>query len=255
MPDSIVPHWRVAVTRDEPADGPLSRALVAASFAPVACPVLVEAPPADVAALADAAAALAAYDWIVCASVRSVTALAAARHAPWPSGIRTAAVGPRTAAALVAAGATPAPLAGDADGADSLWTRLRAADQWPGRRVLLATTPGGRRTLAESLAAAGALVHDVDAYQMSPRPAALIAEAWRAAAPDAVVVASARVAATLVEAVGAGRLRGLAAVVAIGHSTATALTAAAVPCAVAARADFGDAVAALAAERARAVAP
>jgi uroporphyrinogen-III synthase len=217
--------------------------------------VLVEAPPPAVAALVDAAAALATYDWIVCASVRSVTALAAARRDAWPSGLRTAAVGPRTAAALVAAGATPAPLAGDTDGADSLWTQLRAADQWPGRRVLLATTPGGRRTLAESLAAAGALVHEVNAYQMSPQPAERIADAWQTAAPEAAVVASARVAAALVEAVGAGRLRGLAAVVAIGHTTAAALAAAAVPCAVAARADFGDAVAALAAERARAVAP
>jgi uroporphyrinogen-III synthase len=255
MPESIAPQWRVAVTRDEPADGPLSRALAAVSFTPVACPVLVEAPPADGAALADAAATLATYDWIVCASVRSVTALAAARRDPWPTGVRTAAVGPRTAAALVAAGASPAPIAGDTDGADSLWTRLRAADQWPGRRVLLATTPGGRRILAESLAAAGALVHEVDAYRMAPQPAERIADTWKAAAPDAVVVASARVATALVEAVGAGRLRGLAAVVAIGHTTAAALAAAAVPCAVAARADFGDAVAALAAERARAVTP
>jgi uroporphyrinogen-III synthase len=255
IPEPLVSRWRVAVTRDEAAGGALSRALVAASFTPVACPVLVEMPPADGAALADAAAALATYDWIVCASVRSVTALAAARRAPWPAGVRTAAVGPRTAAALVAAGATPLPLTGDTDGADSLWTRLRGADQWPGRRVLLPTTPGGRRTLSDSLTAAGAFVHELEAYQMTPRPARLIAEAWHTAAPDAVVVASARVAVALVEAVGAGQLCGLAAVVAIGHTTAAALAAAAVPCAVAARADFADVVAALAAERARAVAP
>ena len=249
------PRWRVAVTRDEAADGPLASALAAAQFVPVACPVLVEGPPADPAALARAGQALHAYDWIVCASARSVAALIAARRGPWPAGVRTAAVGPRTAAALVAAGAAAAPLTGEGDGAEALWARLRAADTWPGRRVLLATTPGGRRSLADSLVAAGAVVDEVEAYRMAARPARAIVEAWAAAAPDAAVVASARVAGALVEALGAAPLRTLAAVVAIGHTTAAALADAAVPCVVAARADFSEAVRALTAERARAVTP
>ena len=90
---------------------------------------------------------------------------------------------------------------------------------------------------------------------MAARPARAIVDAWAAAAPDAAIVASARVAGALVEALGAAPLRTLAAVVAIGHTTAAALADAAVPCVVAARADFGETVRALTAERARAVTP
>ena len=191
------PPWRVAVTRDEGTDGPLTRALEAERFAPVACPVLVEAPPADAAALAGAAARLDDYDWIVCASARAVRALAAARAHPWPPQVRTAAVGARTAAALRRHGASP-PLVGDDAGADALWTQLRTADAWPGRRVLVATTPGGRRTLIEALTTAGAEVDAVETYRMEARPAAAIAADWAAAAPEAAVVASPRVAEALV---------------------------------------------------------
>ena len=243
------PPWRVAVTRDEAADGPLSRALAAAAFAPCSCPILIEAPPADPEALGHAATTLDRYDWIVCASLRSVRALAHARTRPWPAGVRTAAVGAQTARALQDAGATPPPLAGDGDGADALWTRLRDADTWPGRRVLVATTPGGRRGLAEALSAAGAQVDEVETYRMEVRPAAAIVSDWRAAAPDAAVIASPRVATVLVEAVGAGALRDLRAIVAIGHTTAAALTAATVAAAIADAADFTAAARTLASLR------
>jgi uroporphyrinogen-III synthase len=244
-------RWRVAVTRDEAADGPLSRALAAGEFEPWSCPVLVERPPADPEALARLATTLDSYDWVVCASVRSVRALAHGRTRPWPAGVRTAAVGAQTARALQDAGATPAPLAGDGDGADALWTRLRDADTWPGRRVLVATTPGGRRVLAEALAAAGAQVDEVETYQMEVRPTAAIVSDWRAAAPDAAVIASPRVAAVLVDVLGASALRDLRGVVAIGHTTASALTAASVPAAIADAADFAAGVRALAGLRAR----
>jgi uroporphyrinogen-III synthase len=253
--DSPSPRWRVAVTRDEPPDGALAHALAARGFTPVSCPVLMEGPPDDGAALSRAGRALQSYDWIVCASVRSVVALATARAGPWPAGVRTAAVGAHTAAALSAAGASPAPLFGVGDGADALWAGLRDADRWQGRRVLIATTPGGRRTLADALAAAGAAVDAVETYRMTARAPAAIAAAWAAAAPDAAIVASARTAAALIGAIGAPRLAALHGLVAIGPATAAALGAAGVPCAIAARAGFADAVAALAALRAEAVGP
>jgi uroporphyrinogen-III synthase len=242
--------WRVAVTRDEPGDGPLSRALAAAGFVPGPCPVLVEQAPADPDALARAAASLERYAWVVCASARSVRALAAARNSPWPAGVRTAAVGARTARALADAGATPEPLVAEDDGADALWTQLQHADAWPGRRVLVPTTPGGRRVLVDALVTAGALVDEVEAYRMAERPAASIAGAWAAAAPDAVVVASPRVAAVLGRAVGADALRQLRGVIAIGATTAAALEALGVTAVTPARADFGAAAQALAVVRA-----
>ena len=193
-------------------------------------------------ALAHAAATLDRYNWIVCASVRSVRALAQARTPPTMAGRGAdGSVGAQTARALQDAGAIPPPIAGDGDGADALWTRLRDADRWPGRWVLVPTTPGGRRVLAEALAAAGAQVDEVETYRMEVRPAAAIASDWRAAAPDAAVIASPRVATALVEAVGAGALRDLRAIVAIGDTTAAALTAATVTAAVADAADFSAA--------------
>src|SRR5262245_50414202 len=93
-------RWRVAVVRDEPAGGRLSRALEEAGFEPRPCPVAHPAPPLDPAPLAEAARHLDRYDWVVFASQRAVDALLDAGAGPWPPGIRTAAVGPRTAAAL-----------------------------------------------------------------------------------------------------------------------------------------------------------
>jgi len=242
------PPWRVAVTRDEGRDGPLTQALKAEQFVPVACPVLVEVPPADADAVVDAAARLDDYAWIVCASARAVRALAAARGRSWPRAVRTAAVGAGTAAALRRHGAAP-PLVADGDGAEALWTALRTADAWPGRRVLVATTPGGRRTLIEALTTAGADIDTVEAYRMEARPAVAIATDWAAAAPEAAIVASPRVAEALVAAVGATALTGLRGVVAIGETTARALTNAGVAHVVADQADFRATARALAAVR------
>jgi len=230
----------VAVTRDEPAGGPLARALEAVGFVAVPCPVLVAQPPPDPGALARAATGLDAFDWVVVASARAVAALAAARGGRWPAGVRTAAVGSRTAAALRDLGAWPPPIVGEGDGAEPLWTRLRGADTWPGRRVLVATTPGGREFLADALRDAGAAVEELDTYRMAPRPMAAIAADWTAAGPDAAVIASPRVAATLIMAVGTATLTRLRALVAIGPTTAEALTRAEVACTIADRADFSE---------------
>src|SRR5829696_6312621 len=100
-----LPGWRVAVTRDEDADGPWQLALVEAGFEPIATPIAIEGPAPDSARVAAAARHLERYDWIICASARSVRAMTDARAGtPWPSDPRTAAVGPITAAAMRAAG-------------------------------------------------------------------------------------------------------------------------------------------------------
>ena len=95
---TATPRLRVAVTRDEPHDGPLSSALRAHGFEPVACRVVHEEPAPDPAALRRAAENAEDYDWLVAASARAVAALLAARDGrALPAALRGAAVGARLA--------------------------------------------------------------------------------------------------------------------------------------------------------------
>lgn len=228
---------RVAVTRDEPDDGALHVALRDLGFDPVRCVVLEQHLPADTAALKAAADLLDGFDWVICSSVRAVTAIAAARSRSWPAGVRTAAVGPRTADALINAGATPAPIIGDGDGADALWATL-SKRCWAGSRILLPADSGGRGLLGQSLREAGAIVKEIEAYRMLPRSDESIRADWAEANPDAVVIASAKVATSLAAALGVDALRALKVIVAIGPTTSAALTAAGIAHDVSPRADL-----------------
>lgn len=214
--------WRVAITRDESTDGPLNRALRDAGFVAVACPVAEERPSADPQPLLAAAGELERFDWAIFASRRAVAALAAARGKAWPRTLRTAAVGSSTAAALLEAGATSAVVAPDS-GAEALWSWLENKDDWTQRRVLIPTVAGGRRAVIDGLIAAGAQVTVIEAYRMEARPAADVAADWRAAAAEAVILASPRAVDLLVGAIGRDALADLAAIVAIGATTAVAL--------------------------------
>ena len=235
---------RVAVTRDENPEGPLAEALRRRGMVPVSCPVVVEEAVREPEALTRAARELGRYDWLIAASARAVSALMAARaNRPVPAEIRTAAVGPSTAAALQAHGAV-APLTAPGAGAAALIEVLRSADSWEGRRVLLPCAENGGRELGEAVRGFGAAVDEVVAYRTVERSPAEIVSAWSAAGADAVVVASPSAARALVRAVGAGGLRRLEPVVAIGPTTAMALVGLGVRAVVPARADF-DAVAEL----------
>jgi uroporphyrinogen-III synthase len=230
--------WRVVNTRDEGPAGPLARALEAEGLVPVPCPVLCERPAADADRLAQVVARLADYAWLVVASARSVRALQAAGLDGWPAGLRSAAVGTATASALRDAGAVPAPLVGDGDGADALWTALRTETDWHGAHVLVASTPGGRTTLPNRLREAGAVVDVVEAYRMEARPAEAIRADWQRSAADAVVLTSSRAATALAAAVGAETLARLQAIVAIGASTGDTLQALGLDAHVAPQADL-----------------
>lgn len=245
--------WRVAVTRDEPDEGPLATALRAHGLTPVACPVLVEGPPAEPARLSEIARTLEQYDWVVAASARAVRAIARARGGPWPADIRTAAVGASTAAALAEAGVARPTLVAPEAGAEALVTLLAEVD-WLERRVLVPTTPGGRTVLAEHLRAAWAIVDEVEAYAMRPRAPGDIARDWHAGTPDAAVIASPRAAELLAEAIGADALRALHAVVSIGATSRVALERLGVPSDTPAHADFTGCARLLADARRREVA-
>ena len=152
--------WPVVVTRDEPADGPLSRELQALGLGVLRWPVLSIGPAADAAALDAALARLAQFDWVVFASQHAVAAVVHRVAVP-PAGVRIGAVGARTAQALQAAG-WPVTVVPAEETAAGLVAALRALV--PGARVLF---PGGSRslpTLREGLTAAGAAVTQVEAY-------------------------------------------------------------------------------------------
>lgn len=186
------------------------------------CPIMVEGPPADSERLKTVSRNLDRYEWIVCSSVRSVRAISAARAAPWPAAVRTAAVGPITAAVMKDAGASD-PVVGDSFNAKALWQALRSREAWRARRVLVATVPGGRRDLIDGLRSAGANVDEVEAYSMHPRDAGEIRRDWQAGRPDAVLIGSASQARHLIDAVGVAALSALKAIVVIGRTTRTAL--------------------------------
>jgi uroporphyrinogen-III synthase len=229
---------RVAVTRDEGPDGPLACALRRRGLTPVCCAVVRESDSPEPERLRRAARALDRYDWLVVASARAVDALVAAgATAPLPAALRTAAVGPATAASLVAHGAQ-APRVAPQAGAAALVEVLREADAWPGRRVLLPRAANGSPELGAALRHWGAEVEEIAAYGTLERPRDEIVASWQAAAADAVVVASPSAARALVGAVGVASVRRLEPVIAIGPTTAMALVAQGVAAVVPPRADF-----------------
>ena len=112
--------------------------------------------------------------------------------AVWPPGVRAAATGPGTAAALRAAG-VPGPLiiepAADAARFDSeaLWAQV-AHEDWAGRRVLVVRGEDGRDWLADTLRERGAALEFLAAYRrLAPLPdaAGLALLAQAAAEPAA----------------------------------------------------------------------
>jgi uroporphyrinogen III methyltransferase/synthase len=177
---------RVVVTRAREQASELVARLSALGAATVEVPAIEIGDPDDGgAALAAAVSRTGDYDWVVLTSPngsrRLLAALAAAgRDARALGGVRLAAIGPGTAAALAAARLVP-DLVPERFVAESL---LEAFPVAPGRggRVLLARAAVARDVLPAGLAARGWAVDVVDAYRTRPVPlderqAAALAEA------------------------------------------------------------------------------
>ena len=145
---------------------------------PVIFPTIAVEPVESFGPIDAALEALDTYAWVVFTSANGVRHLLERREAgtaaPWPVGVRIAAVGPATARALEARGlqvdATPAEFRSDAVPA--------VLDQIAGRRVLLPRADIGRQPILDALAGAGALVHDLTVYRTVP--AAPTAHHWAA---------------------------------------------------------------------------
>jgi uroporphyrinogen-III synthase len=156
----------VVVTRDEPRDGPLGASLRARGLEVLWWPVVRICPPDDPRPLEEALAHAAEFDWIVFASRHAVEAVAP--RCPPPKGARIAAVGASTAAALRAHGWDPEVVPDEAH-ADALVAAL-AAHLAPGARVLLPASSRALPALAYGLRRLGARVVQVEAYRNEAAP-------------------------------------------------------------------------------------
>jgi uroporphyrinogen III methyltransferase/synthase len=188
---------RVLVTRARAQAAELVRSLEAAGAVAIVAPTISIVPPDDPAPLAEAAAHLDRFDWIVFASANAVDALldAAAiggRPVPDLTG-KVCAVGSRTAERLrergVAVGLVPSEFR-----AEALVDALEATSRVRDAHVLVPRADIGQPITADRLRRAGAQVTDVIAYRTvpdSPGPDAPDVRAMLAAgALDAVTFTS-----------------------------------------------------------------
>ncbi len=133
-----------------------------------ALPLIAIEPVADTSALREAWHLLPQRDLAMFVSSNAVEGFFAARPPArtWPRGLRAAATGPGTVAALVAAGVPAAqcvaPRAAPYD-SSALWAELQG-EPWAGRSALIVRGDGGRDEFAQSLRAAGAKVAFAQAY-------------------------------------------------------------------------------------------
>ena len=159
---------RVVVTRAEHQSEGLAAAFERAGARVELLPLLEVVPPADPRLLERAAAEIASYDWLVFTSANAVEAFLPFTG-PLRSGLRIAAVGPATAAALRAFGSEPHLTARKAE-AEGLAADL--APRIAGRRVLLPQAADARPALLQELKEAGAEAVAVVAYDKRLPPEA-----------------------------------------------------------------------------------
>jgi uroporphyrinogen-III synthase len=217
----------VVVTRAEERDGPLSTELKTLGL-PVLVWAAVRVLPADATALEEALSRAQSFDWIVFTSRHAVAAVTSRLSSP-PSGVRTAAVGRSTAAVLKQHG-WPVDLVPGESSAAGLVAAFAASGSARSARVLYPASSRALPTLAAGLTQLGAEVTTVEAYRTASGTALDVADcrSWIARdAVGAVTFASPSAVAELESALGREdfrRLLGRAPAVAIGPTTARALT-------------------------------
>ena len=158
---------------------------------PLLCPLIAIAPVDDTGALDAALGGIGRFAWVVFTSGNAVEAVRErlAACGGTLAGVRVAAVGPGTAAALAACGLTPAFVAG-VHTAEALAAELPIV---AGERVLIPAADIARPTLAEGLRARGALVEVVTAYrtvETAPEAGAVVIAALREGSIDALTFTS-----------------------------------------------------------------
>ncbi len=213
---------RVVVTRAAEAAEATVERLAALGAEVIAAPTLSIAPPADEGAIAAAAASIDKYRLIAFASQNAVDYfMRRLRDARALAGKTVAAVGERTAAALLARG-----IRADIVAADATAEGLAAALAGVAGPALLPRAAEGREALAEALAARGVEVDAPAAYRtvaVPPEQLAAVAAEIARGAVDAVTFGSPRTAEALLAALPDPSTLAHVIVAAIGPTTAAAL--------------------------------
>ena len=217
----------VVVTRAEERDGPLSSELRSLGLS-VLVWAAVRVLPTDTTHLDQALSHADSFDWIVFSSRHGVAAVTARLSSP-PRHVRVAAVGRATAAVLKRHG-WPVDLLAAEPGAAGLVAAFAASGCAPGARILHPASSRVLPALASGLAQLGAKVTTVEAYRTVSGTALDLEDcrSWIAReAVGAVTFASPSAVTELESALGKedfARLLGTAPAVAIGPTTARALT-------------------------------
>lgn len=218
---------RVVVTRAADQAAALSRPLAALGADVIELPAT-RVEPADPAPGLAALANRAAYGWLVITSQNGARMLSdllarSGLDGTALAGLRVAAVGPATAAALEARGVvvtvTPRRFA-----ASGLLDAMRGRDDVRGRRVLYLAAAGAREALADGLRALGAAVDVVPIYRSVPdvEGAAALRGRLLAGAIDVVTFTAGSAVRAFVDAVGADAAA-RAAIATIGPATSAAV--------------------------------
>lgn len=184
----VLAGWRVLVTRPVAQAGPLCEQLAAAGAEPVPFPVMtirfldpVRWP-----------APLESFDHALFVSANAVAAFCAqAGGQPWPAGVKTLAIGRRTATAMAAAG-IPVDLAAPSPFTSEALLALPDLQRLTDCSIVILRGRGGRELIPDTLRARGARVEAVELYarDLPEVDATPLLQRWRKHGMDAVLVTS-----------------------------------------------------------------
>lgn len=160
---------RIVVTRAREQAADLVDRLADLGADPIEASAIRIAPPRDLGPLDDACARVSSFDWIVFTSAHGVEyflsrLVAGAGDVRDLKGVRLCAVGPATAERLTRLG-IKVDLVPEEYRAEAAAAMLRAQHDLHGKRILLPRADLAREVLPRELAAAGAIVEDVEAYR------------------------------------------------------------------------------------------
>jgi uroporphyrinogen-III synthase len=159
---------RIVITRPRHQANGLVEQVSSLDAIPIQFPVIEINPVADASSLDDALLSLARYDWLVFTSANAVDVVWQRMNAlgmdQIPSGLKMAAIGPKTAAKLRNYGVTPTFVPPEYIAEAILPGLGDLKDRW----VLLPRANLARQALPEAIRAAGGIAHEIVAYHTLP---------------------------------------------------------------------------------------